>query len=77
MKVSEFQGCKVRAENSFRFLGTPGGSLLELETQLAIARDLGYLDERNYVELDTQTYEVHGLLNRLLQSMSGQNQTKP
>jgi four helix bundle protein len=69
--IAEGQGRITRGE--FRqFLGHARGSLLELETQLAIARDLGYLDERSYVEIDTQTYAVLGLLNRLLQSISGQ-----
>jgi four helix bundle protein len=69
--IAEGQGRITRGE--FRqLLGHARGSLLELETQLAIARDLGYLDERSYVEIDTQTYAVLGLLNRLLQSISGQ-----
>ncbi len=73
--IAEGQGRITRGE--FRqFLGHARGSLLELETQLAIARDLGYLDERNYVEIDTLTYAVLGLLNRLLQSISGQKPTE-
>jgi four helix bundle protein len=73
--IAEGQGRMTRGE--FRqFPGHARGSLLELETQLAIARGLGYLDEPNYSELDRQTHEVLGLLNRLLQSMSGQQATR-
>ena len=73
--IAEGHGRITRGE--FRqFLGHARGSLLELDTQLAMARDLGYLDKHNYGELDKQTYEVLGLLNRLLQSMSGQRQNE-
>lgn len=51
------------------FLGQARGSLLELETQLAIALDLNYLKVDKYELLDHETYQVLGLLNRLIESL--------
>ena len=51
------------------FLGQARGSLLELETQLAIARDLGYLSEADHVSLENQCDEVRRMLNGLLESL--------
>lgn len=41
------------------------GSLLEVETQLEIAQDLGYLTGRNVDELLAETSEIARLLNGL------------
>jgi 23S rRNA-intervening sequence protein len=57
--VSEFQ----------HFLGQARGSLLEAETQLAIALDLGFLEQGAYEALEQQSYQVLGLLDRLLNSL--------
>jgi four helix bundle protein len=43
--------------------------LLELDTQLAIAVDLNYLQPDRYKALDQDTYQVLGLLNRLIDSL--------
>jgi four helix bundle protein len=62
--TAEGQGRLTHGE--FRqFLGQARGSLLEVETQLAIAFDLQYLSTPEFNVLDRQTYEVLGLLNRL------------
>ena len=66
--IAEGQGRLTRGE--FRhFLGQSRGSLLELETQLEIASDLGYLDQTSHEMLQQRSYEVLGLLNRLLSSL--------
>ena len=44
-----------------------------METQLAIAFDLGLLDQESYETLDRESYQVLGLLNRLIDSFK----TKP
>ena len=46
------------------FLGQARGSLSELETQLHIAHDLGYLLEQEYRLLESQTFQVWSLLTR-------------
>jgi four helix bundle protein len=67
--IAEGQGRLTKGE--FRqFLGQARGSILELETQLAIACELGYLPEAKYQLLDTATFQVLGLLNRLIESLS-------
>ena len=67
--IAEGQGRLTRGE--FRqFLGQARGSLLELETQLDIAHDIGYLREQEYRLLESQSFQVLGLLNRLIESLS-------
>ena len=74
--IAEGQGRLGRPE--FRhFLGQARGSLLELDTQIAIARDLNYLDIDNHKALDEEIYRVLGLLNRLLESLRDQSSLKP
>ncbi len=51
------------------FLGQARGSLLELDTQLAIALDLTYLRPDQHEFLDHEIYQVLGLLNRLIESL--------
>jgi four helix bundle protein len=58
------------------FLGLARGSLLELDTQLAIAFDLGYLNEDAFSELDGEVYQVLGLLNRLIESIRNKEVSK-
>jgi four helix bundle protein len=74
--IAEGQGRLGPAE--FRhFLGQARGSLLELDTQISIARDLSYLDDADYTALDAQIYAVLGLLNKLLDSLREKNSLKP
>jgi four helix bundle protein len=68
--IAEGQGRLTRGEFQ-QFLGHARGSLLELETQLTIACDLGYLEKQDYQALEHETYQVLGLLNRLLESLQG------
>jgi four helix bundle protein len=66
--IAEGQG-RLRPAEFRHFLGQARGSLLELDTQISIARDLNYLDDADYATLDAQIYAVLGLLNRLLDSL--------
>jgi len=66
--IAEGQGRLTRGE-FIQFLGHARGSLLELQTQLEIAKDLGYLSEEEFKELDQHAYAVGGLLNRLIASL--------
>ena len=66
--IAEGQGRLTRGE--FRhFLGIARGSRLELETQPAIAVDLEYLGQVEYESLAQDSYQVLGLLNRLIESL--------
>jgi four helix bundle protein len=66
--IAEGQGRLTSGEFQ-QFLGHARGSLLELDTQIAIACDLGYLDNHPYQTLEQETYQVLGLINRLLDSL--------
>ena len=66
--IAEGQGRLTSGEFQ-QFLGHSRGSLLELETQLEIAHELGYLKAAEYEALQRGTYEVLGLLNRLITSL--------
>lgn len=66
--IAEGQGRVTRGE--FRqFLGQARGSLMEMETQLIIARNLGYLGEPEATDLFERTSEVGRMLNGLVQSI--------
>ncbi len=67
--IAEGQG-RLTAREFRHFLGQARGSLLEAETQLAIALDLGFLERTAYEALDRESYQVLGLLDRLLDSLS-------
>jgi len=51
------------------FLGQARGSLLEVETQLAIALDLHYLKDDEFRKLEERSSEVQRLLSGLIESM--------
>ena len=52
-----------------RFLQIAMGSASELEYQLLLARDLGYLKNENYNSLNEQVIEVRKMLNALIQKL--------
>lgn len=54
-----------------RFLYTARGSLAELETQLLISQDLGYLKDGESLKADT--YQVSALLDGLIRSLKARN----
>ncbi len=66
--IAEGQGRLTKGEFC-HFLGQARGSLLELETQLAIAVDLSYLQETRFKELQLRSAEVCKILNGLIASM--------
>jgi four helix bundle protein len=77
--IAEGQG-RLTSGEFCHFLGQARGSLLELDTQLAIALDLNYLQPDRYKALDQDTYQILGLLNRLIESLRksrGQPGSKP
>ena len=53
------------------FLAIARGSLKEVETQVTIARRLGYIDDRKEVELVSLTEEVSRLISGLMNSLKG------
>lgn len=68
--IAEGRGRMTRGE--FRqFLGHAKGSLCEVETQLVIAQDLGYLKDPQ--QLLEKLHEIARLLNGLLNSLTTDN----
>jgi four helix bundle protein len=60
------EGCGRTSKREFRqFLSLARGSLLEVETQVEIARNLGYVSEKRFRELLTKTNEIGRMLNGL------------
>lgn len=66
--IAEGQGRLTTGEFK-HFLGQSRGSLLELETQLAIAAELNYLGKAEAEHLELLTTDVKHLLNGLLASL--------
>jgi len=66
--IAEGQG-RITREEFHQFLGHSRGSLLELETQLEIAVDLGYITFAEFRKLEPELAEVRRLLNGLIDSL--------
>jgi four helix bundle protein len=64
--IAEGKGRYSRKE-LLQFLVNARGSLVELETQIEIARDLGYLDDVGEIELADGASEVGRMLNGMLE----------
>jgi four helix bundle protein len=60
------EGCGRSSKKEFhQFLCHARGSLLEVETQLEIAQNLGYLSDKSVRELLSKTNEIGRMLNGL------------
>jgi four helix bundle protein len=57
-----------------QFLGHALGSLMEMETQILLAEDLGYLDREKSSKLLQHTAEVAKILHGLLRSLRNRMQ---
>ena len=55
-----------------QFLGIARGSNAELQTQLEIARDLGYSEGKTIAEAEGLSIEVGKMINAILQSLNTQ-----
>lgn len=73
--IAEGQGRATKGE-FLHFLGIARGSLLEVETQLQIAVDLGYMSVSEFEKCDARSYAVLGLLNRLMASLTNSGKTE-
>ena len=68
--IAEGQG-RLSSGEFRQFLGHARGSLMELETQILIARDLNYMTHQQAATLLQHTAEIGRILNGLLSSLSG------
>lgn len=55
-------------KEKMQFLYTALGSLTELQNQLLIARDISYIDKKEFVKLAGRTVVVSKLINGLIKS---------
>ncbi len=62
-------------KEKLQFYFTAKGSLTELQNQLLIARDVGYLEKEVFNEIAQSTIDVHKLINGLIKSAT--QYTKP
>ncbi|NLY00513.1 MAG: four helix bundle protein [Rhodopirellula sp.] len=56
-----------------RFLTIANGSLYELQTQVEIALNLGYMESKIYDTLHEQTREIERMMSSLIQSLKRRN----
>jgi four helix bundle protein len=66
--IAEGQG-RLSSGEFKQFLGHARGSLMELETQILIARDLNYMNQEQATTLLQHTAETGRVLNGLLSSL--------
>jgi four helix bundle protein len=63
------EGCGRQGDRELsRFLRIARGSIHELECQLFLSHDLGYLEQGTWIELDRDSKEVSRMLNGLIRS---------
>ena len=61
------EGCGRQTDKEFaRFLSIAFGSTSEVQYHLILAKDLGYLSEREFIRLERQTVEVKRMLSGLI-----------
>ena len=66
--IAEGQTRKA-TKDYIRFLNIALGSLAELETQLLIASDLGYIKDTNLEQLTNECHIIGRMLNKLVSSL--------
>lgn len=71
--VAEGNG-RESTQDYLRFLSIAYGSLMEVDTQIAIARDLGYLNETQLKNFERLIERVGQLLNALKRSLKQRKQ---
>jgi len=52
-----------------QFLTIARGSVTEVQTQLVISNDVGYIDDSDYKRMFNQTIEIHKMINGLIKSL--------
>lgn len=72
------EGSSRRATPEFiRFINMATGSLAELETQLMLAQDLGFIERNNVSELLSETDEISRMLQGLYNALTVKNARLP
>jgi four helix bundle protein len=72
------EGCGRQGDRELaRFLQIARGSVRELECQLLLSRDLGYMQSEVYTKLDSGTQEISRMLNCLIRSFRSSGSVPP
>ena len=61
--------------NLIRFLGIAKGSAFETEYQLLLAKDLKYINEKDYDELNEKIQKIISMLTNLIKSLRSKRKT--
>jgi four helix bundle protein len=56
-------------KDKYQFYSVAEGSLTELQNQLLVSHDIGYLSKNDFWEIAEQTVKVHKLINGLKRSI--------
>ena|SRR5208282_3318604 len=67
INIAEGYGRKRSADDFKRFLVIAMGSSNEVSVELALARDLGYLDTKTHEELESECDQIGRIINKLIQ----------
>jgi four helix bundle protein len=70
------EGCgQLDNGNLIRFLGIAKGSAFEVEYQLLLAKDLKYINEKDYDELNEKIQKIISMLTNLIKSLRFKRKT--
>jgi len=70
------EGCgQLDNGNLIRFLGISKGSAFEVEYQLLLAKDLKYINEKDYDELNEKIQKIISMLTNLIKSLRPKRKT--
>lgn len=67
--IAEGYNRKTKKEY-IQFLHTSSGSLGELQTQLMISHDIGFIDDARFKEMYDLSIEIDKMLNKLIDSLT-------
>ncbi|MBA3679793.1 MAG: four helix bundle protein [Bacteroidetes bacterium] len=57
------------SKNYLQFLRVSRGSLMEVETMILISKNLNYINEKDFIEINKKTEEVGKILQGLIKSV--------
>jgi four helix bundle protein len=65
------EGFGRNSDKEFKqFLNIARGSCAELQTQLLLAKDLKYINDKSFSKIDTDLTELHKMLNAFIKKLS-------
>lgn len=64
------EGCGRKSNKKFNnFLGIALGSCFELETQLLISKNIGFINETHFISLESEIQHIQNMINKLQNSL--------